>query len=125
MVDELQKAKIAVDDAMQSMLSRGDLDGLPACERLHGRVDQLQNAMRGAVQGYSGWFDFVNVDEARLDAVYAHDSALAKSVETFVAQAKAFGAAADGSQATELLSAVGALIDAFAERDRILEGVGA
>ena len=124
MVDELHKAKVAVDEGMQGLLSRGDLDALPACERLHSRIDELQNQLRGAVAGYSGWFDYVQVDEARLDSVYGHDSALMKSVESFVGETKAFASAPDTARATELLGKVGSLIESFGERGRILDGIG-
>ncbi|HEV7279554.1 MAG TPA: hypothetical protein VGN57_05020 [Pirellulaceae bacterium] len=124
MVDELHKAKIAVDEGMQGLLARGDLDALPACERLHSRIDELQNQLRGAVAGYSGWFDFVQVDEARLDSVYGHDAALLKSVESFVGETKSFASAPDTSGATELLAKVGSLIENFGERGRILDGIG-
>lgn len=124
MVDELHKAKSAVDEGMQSLLARGELDALPACERLHSRIDELQNKLRGAVAGYSGWFDYVQVDEARLDSVYARDSELLKSVETFVAETKTFAASPDTAKATELLGKVGALVDSFAERGRVLDGIG-
>ena len=124
MTGELQKAKSAVDEGMQALLSSGDLDALPACERLHSRIDELQNQLRGAVAGYSGWFDYVQVDEARLDAVYARDGELLKSVEAFVSETKTFAAAPDTSKATDLLTKVGALVDAFGERGRVLDGIG-
>jgi len=34
------------------------------------------------MQGYSGFFDLVNVDEALLDRIYEHDVAMIQKVET-------------------------------------------
>ncbi len=66
----------------------------------------------------------MQVDEARLDSVYGHDAALMKSVESFVAETKAFAASPDTATATDLLGKVGLLVESFAERGRILDGIG-
>ena len=37
------------------------------------RLDKSISRIRGGMQGYSGFFDLVQVDEARLDRVYEQD----------------------------------------------------
>ena len=37
--------------------------------------------MRGAVRGYSGFFDFVTVDQDCLDRVYRHDMSLIVAID--------------------------------------------
>ena len=63
-------------------IEAAELDQLPKCERLRTRIDTLESRVRGAVRGYSGFFDFVRVNEAVLDEVYDHDMALLTDVAT-------------------------------------------
>jgi len=45
-------------------------------------MDKLISGIRGAMRGYSGFFDLVQVDVALLDRVYAHDVKLMDGVES-------------------------------------------
>lgn len=81
LADRLQRAKQSIDALARALANAGRLETLPELDRLRGRVDKLVGRIRGAVQGYSGFFDFVKVDEARLDDVYQHDMDLVQQVE--------------------------------------------
>jgi len=88
LADRLQRAKRGLDGYTRQLADRAEIDALPLCDRLRGKLDKLIGRIRGAMQGYSGFFDLVEVDETRLDAVYQHDvdmmdqvSALAEKVE--------------------------------------------
>ena len=61
---------------MQEMSREGRLDGLDRVESLRSKVDHLVGRFRSAPQGYSGFFDYVRVQQDELDEVYAVDASL-------------------------------------------------
>lgn len=73
LADRLQSSKKGIDDLARPMAEAGQLDLLPSLDRLRARLDKLIGRIRGAMQGYSGFFDYVQVDEARLKSIYDHD----------------------------------------------------
>ncbi len=81
LADRLQRSKRAVDEVSRRLVESGQVDPLPQIDRLRGRLDRLIGRIRGAMQGYSGFFDLVQVDEPLLDQVYEHDMALMEQVE--------------------------------------------
>ncbi len=102
LAERLQRSKRSIDDVIIRLTEAGHLDALPACDRLRSRLDKLMGRIRGAMRGYSGFFDLVTVDEALLDRVYEHDvkmmdqvEALAESVERLPAEPGAVRQAID------------------------------
>ena len=81
LADRLQRAKRAIDDLSRTLADAAQLDALPQLDRLRGRLDKLIGRIRGAMQGYSGFFDLVRVDVHLLDRVYEHDAELVQGVE--------------------------------------------
>jgi ABC-type transporter Mla subunit MlaD len=81
LADRLQRAKRAIDEVSRSLADAAQLDALPQLDRLRGRLDKLIGRIRGAMQGYSGFFDLVRVDVPLLDRVYAHDVDLVQAVD--------------------------------------------
>lgn len=93
LADRLQRSKRAIDELTRPLADAGQIDLLPQVDRLRGRLDRLIGRIRGAMQGYSGFFDLVGVDEELLDRVYGHDvalmeqaDALARAVESLPSQ---------------------------------------
>ena len=126
LADGLQRVKSLVDDHQRRLAEAVQLDALPDCERVRTRIDTLQSRIRGAVQGYSGFFDFVRVDEGVLDQVYEHDLSLTSEVKALTDAAQSLAAASDGTTAVrELLQLVEALHRSFDKRSEILEGLSA
>jgi hypothetical protein len=82
LADRLQRAKSSIDAFVTAQADAGKLDALPACDRLRARLDKVIGRIRGAMQGYSGFFDLVQVDEKTLDRVYQFDVSLMDEVET-------------------------------------------
>lgn len=82
LADRLQRSKRAIDEVTRPLADAGQIDLLPEVDRLRGRLDKLLGRIRGAVQGYSGFFDLVRVDEELLDRVYEHDAGLVGEVDT-------------------------------------------
>ncbi|HID74482.1 MAG TPA: hypothetical protein EYP56_00620 [Planctomycetaceae bacterium] len=77
----LERSKRAIQRVTQSLADAGCIDILPQVDLFRGRVDHLIARIRGAMEGYSGFFDLVQVDEALLEDVYQHDLALMDQVE--------------------------------------------
>jgi len=70
LADRLQRSKRAIDQFSRPLADAGKIDLLPEVDRLRGKLDTLIARIRGAMRGYSGFFDLVRVDEALLDRVY-------------------------------------------------------
>jgi len=109
LADRLQRAKRAVDAASRPLADAGQIDALPQLDRMRGRLDKLIGRIRGAVQGYSGFFDLVRVDEALLERVYEHDLALMEKVEALAATIEELPA--DGQEISNRLPGILNLID--------------
>ncbi len=82
LADRLERSKRAIDDVTRALADAAQIDLLPQVDRLRGRLDKMIGRIRGAMQGYSGFFDLVRVDESLLDRIYEHDVAMIQKVET-------------------------------------------
>jgi len=80
LADQLQQAKRPLDDLGRKWLDQGQLGPMSQIDLLRSRFDQLIGRIRGAMRGYSGFFDLVRVDENVLDRVYQHDASLVEQV---------------------------------------------
>jgi len=80
LADRLQRGKRGLDDYSRRHVDAGSVDALPEVDRLRGRLDRLIGRIRGAMQGYSGFFDLVDIDQAVLDRVYQYDVSLMEQV---------------------------------------------
>jgi hypothetical protein len=85
LADRLTRSKRAIGDLTRPLADAGQIDVLPQIDRLRGRLDKLIARIRGAMQGYSGFFDLVRVDEPLLERVYDHDSVLIAQVDALAA----------------------------------------
>ena len=85
LADRLHRSKRAIDHLGRMLADAAQIDVLPQVDRLRGRLDKLIGRIRGAMQGYSGFFDLVRVREDLLDRVYEHDVGLMQQVETLAA----------------------------------------
>ena len=83
LADRLQRSKRAIDDLARQLADAAQVDVLPQIDRLRVRLDRLLGRIRGAMQGYSGFFDLVRIDVPLLDRVYEHDAALNEQVDAF------------------------------------------
>jgi hypothetical protein len=81
LADRLQRSKRAIDQLTRPLADAGQIDALPQVDRLRARLDKLISRIRGAMQGYSGFFDLVRVREDLLDRVYEHDVDLMQRVD--------------------------------------------
>ncbi|HEV3024891.1 MAG TPA: hypothetical protein VGX76_20590 [Pirellulales bacterium] len=125
LADQLVHAKQALDDVTRALVDAGQVDILPQFDRARGRLDKLVGRIRGAVRGYSGWFDLVNVDEAVLDRVYKHDLTLSEQLEGLVELVEPWRK--KPTEAVDALAGLLGRIDAldqeWDDRDVILKGL--
>jgi hypothetical protein len=125
MADRLQKSKSALDEYVLGLVNAGQIDALTNCERLRTRLDGLILKMRGAVRGYSGFFDFVRVDVNLLDEVYAFDMALLQDVDALAHSIEQLASKPDSSPAgvQELLGRASEVGQRFDRRGELLSGL--
>ncbi|MBN2216720.1 MAG: hypothetical protein JW719_05050 [Pirellulales bacterium] len=125
LADRLQRSKRAIDDAVRPLVDAGQIELLPQVDRLRSRLDKFIWQLRSAMEGYSGFFDLVRVDEAVLDRVYELDVAvmddvqsLAEAIEALPARGKELAAALP-----ELLNQIDNVESQWSSRAEILKGL--
>jgi hypothetical protein len=122
--ERLDHAKRRLSTAGRALADAGRLEAIVTLDRLRGSLDKLIARIRGAVHGYSGFFDLVQVDKRMLDRIYEHDAELsleaeelADALEKLSGQVDAIlGALPDMEQRVESLKL------AWDKREAILEG---
>lgn len=120
----LEAAKRALTEWTRRLADGGQTAALPECDRFRGRLDAAIGRIRGAMQGYSGMFDLVRVDEALLDRVYERDMLLVEQVDALVAAVeKAAGEPLAAQTLPELMTLVAQLDKSIAERSDMLKGL--
>jgi hypothetical protein len=125
LADRLDSTKRPIDDYFRGLLDAGQVDALPLLDRIRTRMDGLIAKMRGDVRGYSGFFDFVRIDETVLDRVYDHDMALIGDVDRFVKEVEAVVSQTENPQqvASSLLRQLEDLDKKYRGRTDILKGL--
>lgn len=125
MADRLQQSKSGLNDFMRVLAEAARLDDLPQCERVRVRLDKLISEIRAAVRGYSGFFDFVKVDEQLLDRVYDFDMSLAQEVGALAAEIEGVSAKPDipSDIMPQLLRQIDSVEKKWHGRDDLLKGV--
>jgi len=120
LADCLVRAKRGLDDHTRALADAGDIDSLPQWDRVRMRIDKVSARIRGAMRGYSGWFDLVQIDEAVLDRVYDYDAKLLDEVEQF---GKGLEQLNSETKPAELIARLEQLEQAWDGREDILKGV--
>lgn len=125
LAERIQRSKPALDTYAQELVEAVDLDSMPIVDRLRSKLDKSIGKIQGAVQGYSGFFDLVQITEADLDRVYEHDIAMMEEVEKFCSSIEALPGS--GQDAKTALNSVIQQVDAFDQkwntREDILKGL--
>lgn len=125
LADRLQRSKRGLDDYARSLTEAGRLDDLPRVERLRTRLDKLLARIRGAMQGYSGFFDLVDINEAVLDRVYAHEVALMEQTASLADDIENLRGRSDDAAVllAPIMTKMDAIEDAWDQREDILKGL--
>lgn len=127
LADRIQRAKGSLDAYLRTLADAGTLDALPQFERSRTKLDGIMSKMRGDVRGYSGFFDFVRVDERMLDRVYDHDVSLMRDVDALLQAVDQLPTHADSPNtlAGRLHQQVEELERKYGQRAEILQGLQA
>ena len=120
LADCLVRAKRSLDDHTRALADAGNIDSLPQWDRVRLRIDKLSARIRGAMRGYSGWFDLVQINEAVLDQVYDYDAKLLDQVEQF---GKELEQLKSDTKPADLIARIEHLEQAWDGREDILKGV--
>lgn len=128
LADRLGRAKRAIDEASRRLVDAGQIDTLPAMDRMRGKLDALIGRIRGAVQGYSGFFDLVRVDEPLLERVYEHDVALMDQAEALALRIEQLPERPDtgdnlGRAGADVMSQIDAMQQRWDQREDMLKGL--
>lgn len=125
LADRLERAKRGLSDYSLFLVNAGKLDGGPACDRLRAKLDRMIGRIRGAMQGYSGMFDLVQIDEKILDKVYDFDISLVDRVEILADGIEKLALSkAEPAEALEpLQTQLTAIEQDWEQRENILKGL--
>ncbi len=123
-VSRLQEKKTVVDDLIRDFAKQAKFDLLEDLESIKRRIDQVSDSIRHAPQGYSGFFDTVQVENEDLDKLYRHDLGLKDGVEAFAkAIADLPGAPDKAAACKSLLKALQDLGESARSRTEAITGV--
>ena len=125
LADRLQRSKRGLDEYARKLVDAVQISELPQCDRLRAKLDKLIGRIRGAMQGYSGMFDLVKVNEGVLDKVYEFDVKLLDQVESLAAGVEqlATSSARPSETLPSLVSQVESIEQAWDQRHDLLKGV--
>ncbi len=114
-----------MDDYFRGLLDSGQIDAMTQLDRIRTRLDTVIAKMRGDVRGYSGFFDYVRIDEGVLDKVYDHDMSLIADVDQFANTVETLGVQSGSLQevSTDLLRRLDEVDRNYAKRDEMLQGM--
>jgi hypothetical protein len=121
LADRLRSFKNPLNDIMRDLSNGGRLFEVGPVDHVIKKLDRIENRVRFTSYGYSGFFDVVKIDAARLDFIYQSDLALverADQIEARVNQLKGQAGTADGlkSGASDLDGALDDFEKAFEGR---------
>jgi hypothetical protein len=122
---ELQKSKSSLDRFQRGLVDAGRLETLPRCDSIRARLNLQQARIQGAMRGYSGFFDFVRVDEELLDQVYQHDLMLVDDARQLVTMIDSLSSNAGDAEAmlVQVEQRLVAISNHLDERTKLLEGL--
>jgi hypothetical protein len=126
LADELEKGKKTLDNWGRTLVDAGQIDALPQIDRVRSKIDKVLARIKGAVHGYSGFFDFVQVNEDLLDDIYDHDMSTIAEVNSFVQAVNALSASGQSpaTAVSDLMGKLDAIERQMDERSNMLAGLG-
>ncbi|MEK6299857.1 MAG: hypothetical protein AABO41_03975 [Acidobacteriota bacterium] len=117
--DRVRALKAPLTDLIRELTSSGRLMEVGPIDSAIKKLDRLENRVRFASYGYSGFFDVVKIEQAQLDSIYRFDLGLIEQVDKLAGKAgelKASAATAEGLKAA--CAELAAMAD---EADRVFE----
>jgi hypothetical protein len=89
LAQRLHGARAQIERQIEAASHGGSLELIDELGRATKAAQRARDRLRYASHGYSGFFDPVQVDQAKLENLYQFDLALVTAVEGFEAQVKA------------------------------------
>ncbi len=125
LADQLDEGKRGVDELVNVLTSQGRLADLNPCQSLHTQIDLIVGKLRSAPAGYSGFFDFVQVDETQLEKVYSIDMGLVEKVQQARLKLASLADRSDevNLAVREVTGMLESIRSSFAQRGEILSGL--
>jgi hypothetical protein len=81
LADRLRSLKSPLTELMRELTSGGRLMEIGPIDSAIKKLDRLENRVRFASYGYSGFFDVVKIEQAQLDSIYRFDLTLVEQVD--------------------------------------------
>lgn len=120
LADRLRSLKERLTTLMRELTSGGRLIEVGPIDRILKELDRLENRIRFASYGYSGFFDAVKIEQQQLDAIYQFDLALVERVDGLEAKVNQLISAAGSPES--LKASAAELEGAVKEIDRTFDG---
>jgi hypothetical protein len=129
LADRVRAIKAPIATAVRDLTDSGRLLEVAPLERVSKKVDTVENRIRFASYGYSGFFDAVQIKEEQLDRIYRFDLGLVEKVEEVERQAAALNAGGSGADLKASVQALEGAVDdlsaTFDTRHQAINGYGA
>jgi hypothetical protein len=114
----LQECKRDLQSFMGPLVDRLNFSAIADGEKLRASVDSIQSKIRGAVEGYSNWFEGSKIDEAKLKQVVDLDNDLVGVIDRLQHEIKNLVLATPDF--AECISVAANLKDRFSQRSELL-----
>ena len=129
LADRLRRLKAPLTEVMKELSSGGRLFEVTPVDSAIKKLDHLENRVRFASYGYSGFFDAVKIEQAQLDSIYRFDLALVERVDKVEAKinelkAQAGTAAGLKTAAADVATAIDKTDHAFDDRYKAINDFG-
>ncbi|MGQ9604853.1 MAG: hypothetical protein ACUVTW_01520 [Thermogutta sp.] len=81
LIHRLDTCRLSLDNLTGLIVETCNIDVLPKVDTVRAKIDHLSARIGGAMEGYSGFFDLVRIDNDVLDRIYQHDISLMAKVD--------------------------------------------
>ena len=126
LIDRLNQAKDLLNSTARDLVEAGNLDLVHKIDQVKIKLEKVTFRLSATTQGYSGFFDFVQIAEAELDQVYAEDTLLLQTVDTIYKNIEALPHQTEGqlAQVESLKQQLLTVEQGIDKREAILKGLG-
>lgn len=129
LADRLRSLKRPLTDLMRELTDGGRLLEVGPVDAAIKKLDRLENRVRFASYGYSGFFDVVKIEQAQLDSIYGFDLALVENIDGIdakLSELKTRAGTPEGLKAAcaEVTAEIDQTDRAFDERYKAINSIG-
>lgn len=118
LAERLQECKRDLQSFMVPLVDQANFTAITQGEKLRTNIETVQSKIRGAVEGYSSWFESTKIDESKLKQVLDLDNDLVGVVDRL--QHEITNLNATTPNFVEAQSVLANLKDRFARRKELL-----